>query len=140
MTDLKRTARGRENVHYMIDAMRRFEWDAHHHIMIEGRIPPEWHEIARERGRSRKERITTAVEVDVLRFFRSMGKGYQERMNDVLRTFMHARLAGLVDGPETADYMKRVAEGHFAGTKPDWGGTEKELAEISQRMAARGEG
>ena len=40
----------------------------------------------------------------MLAFFRAMGAGYLPRMNAVLRTFMLARLAGVVTGPESVGY------------------------------------
>lgn len=65
-------------------------------------IPDGWHDIWREKDRrsDKRTRVTLALDADVVRFFRSMGKGYQPRMNRVLRAFMHDRLAGLVAGPE----------------------------------------
>ena len=38
----------RANFHYMADAMRRLEWDLHQAILTGGRIPEDWHAIARE--------------------------------------------------------------------------------------------
>ncbi len=69
---------------------------------LPAQIPDGWHEIWRERDRrdEKRVRVTLQLDADVVRFFRSMGKGYQPRMNRVLRAFMHDRLAGLVAGPE----------------------------------------
>lgn len=47
-------------------------------------------------------RLTIRLDADVVRFFKSMGPGYQPRINKVLRTFMHARLAKLIEGPACA--------------------------------------
>lgn len=65
-------------------------------------VPAAWHDIWRERDRRdiATERVTLRLDADVVRFFRSMGKGYQPRMNRVLKSYMHHRLAGLVAGPE----------------------------------------
>lgn len=118
------TAR-RINYHYMADAMRRLEWDLHQKLLTEGRIPEAWHEIALERGEAKRIRVTIALEEDVVRFFRGMGAGYGPRMNAVLRAFMHARLAGLLRGGETMDYLaRREAEG-LDGYKPLWGDTQE---------------
>ena len=38
-----------------------------------------------------KEQIALRVDRDVLEFFRQQGKGYQTRMNAVLRAFMEAK-------------------------------------------------
>jgi uncharacterized protein (DUF4415 family) len=39
----------------------------------------------------RKEHINLRVDADVLRFFKKQGKGYQTRMNAVLRSYMLAK-------------------------------------------------
>jgi uncharacterized protein (DUF4415 family) len=38
----------------------------------------------------KKEQITLRVDSDVLRWFRSQGKGYQTKINDLLRAYMNA--------------------------------------------------
>ena len=39
---------------------------------------------------SRKEQITIRLDSDVLHWFRAQGKGYQTRINDLLRAYMAA--------------------------------------------------
>jgi uncharacterized protein (DUF4415 family) len=39
----------------------------------------------------RKEHINLRVDADVLRWFKATGKGYQTRMNNVLRAFVQSR-------------------------------------------------
>ena len=74
MPDLrKQTPRQRAQMSYMMDVMRRLEWDLHNSIEMTGRIPEEWHEIAQRRPSSGKEKVTLRLEADVLKFFRSMG-------------------------------------------------------------------
>ena len=41
-----------------------------------------------------KKAISLRVDPDVLTYFKSFGKGYQTRMNAVLRAFMEAQLKG----------------------------------------------
>jgi uncharacterized protein (DUF4415 family) len=38
----------------------------------------------------KKEQITLRVDSDVLHWFRSQGKGYQTKINDLLRAYMNA--------------------------------------------------
>ena len=95
MPDLKLTKTQNEHFYYMADAMRRLEWDLHSTVFHAQRIPRDWHQIATQRE-TEKTRITLRVDRDVVKWFRSMGPGYQPRMNDVLRAFMHAKLAGLL--------------------------------------------
>lgn len=134
--DLTRmTAKQRENYHYMADAMRRLEWDLHNHIEATGRVPAEWHEIAKERGPRKKKLTTMRLDEDVLRFFKSMGAGHLPRMNEVLRSYMHARLAGVIRGAETVDYYKG-REGYFDGERPLWGDTGRMLGELPEASEA----
>jgi hypothetical protein len=43
-------------------------------------------------------------------------------MNDVLRVFMHGRLARVIRGADTVDYFKR-GQGLHDGDRPLWGDT-----------------
>jgi uncharacterized protein (DUF4415 family) len=118
MPDLKRlTAAQRRNFTYMARAMERLEWDLHNTIELTGRIPREWHEIAQRPPTPRGVKVNLRLDEDVLRFFRSMGTGYGPRINEVLRSYMHARLAGVIRGAETiSPYRQREAE--HTGRKP----------------------
>jgi uncharacterized protein (DUF4415 family) len=130
MPDLKKqTPRQRAQMTYMMDVMRRLEWDLHNTIEATGRIPEEWHEIAKAAPRAAKAKITLRLETDVVRFFRSMGPDYGPRINDVLRSYMHARLAGVIRGADTiAHYRRRETEG-LDGPKPQFGDVAKGLGE-----------
>ena len=88
---------------HFCDLMAQVEWDLHENLLESGRVPPGWHQIARGRGSREKVRLTIRVEEDVVKFFRSMGKGYQQKMNDVLAAWMHGRLAAVIDGPDAED-------------------------------------
>ncbi len=92
---LTKTARAHH--FYMAEAMKRLEWDLQNHLMAERRIPEAWHEIA-TRKTSEKKQLTVRFDEDVVKFFKSCGPGYQARMNDVLRSFMHLKLGGFLHG------------------------------------------
>jgi uncharacterized protein (DUF4415 family) len=50
--------------------------------------------------------VSLRLDADVLRFFRGFGSGYQTRINEVLKAFMHARQrAGLPPGAEAGARM-----------------------------------
>jgi uncharacterized protein (DUF4415 family) len=92
MPDLKKqTLRQKAQLTYMMDVMRRLEWDLHNTIEMTGRIPEEWHQIATATPRCTKVKVNLGLEADVVKFFKSMGEGYGPRINDVLRSYMHAR-------------------------------------------------
>lgn len=117
----------REAAHYsyMADVMRRLEWDLHNTIALTGRVPPEWHDIAKGEPHSRKEKVNLRVEADVLRFFRSMGPGWGVRVGDVLKSYMHARIAGVVRGAETLDLWRARQDEGLDGAKPAFGETAR---------------
>ena len=120
----------RTHHYYMGDAMRRLEWDLHNHLFEVRRIPEEWHEISTRRE-YRKKRIGFSVDEDVVKWFKSMGPGYQSRMNDVLRAFMHAKLAGLINGEETIEPFRDHDK--VGDPRPYWGWVEEQLAEMEVR-------
>jgi uncharacterized protein (DUF4415 family) len=129
----------RRHHHYLFDAMTRLEWDLQNSIAIKGRIPREWHRISAERDHS-KTRITIRLDKDVLKFFRSMGPGYQPRINQVLRAFMHAKLMGVLEGDDTLDRFREQEMGPF-DARPEWGTHDRmweKVAEKKKRREAEG--
>ncbi|MFM7334671.1 MAG: hypothetical protein ACKO1H_09705 [Tabrizicola sp.] len=51
-----------------------------------------------------------------------MGPDYGPRINDVLSSYMHARLAGVIRGAETISHYRN--RGGFDGPKPGFEGEE----------------
>ncbi len=113
----RQTPKQREYTAYMMEVMDRLEWDLHNTIELTGRIPEEWHEIAARPPEPPSEKVTLRLDRDVAKFFRSMGVGYGGRINDVLRSYMYARLVGLLRGAETTDHFRK-RELRFEGAKP----------------------
>lgn len=122
------SAKQTANYAYMCDVMRRLEWDLHHTIAETGRIPPEWHEIAQDRPEARRVKVNLRLETDVMRFFRSMGPDHGARINAVLKSYVHARLAGVIKGAETTGFYRNRHELH-SGAKPAFGETARALGE-----------
>ena len=124
MPDLaKQTPRQRAQMTYMMDVMRSLEWDLHNTIELTGRIPEEWHEIASRPPAPALQKVTLRLDKDVLAFFRRMGTDYGPRINDVLRSYMYARLTGLLRGAETVNHF-RVREELHSGPKPAFEGED----------------
>ena len=64
-------------------------------------IPHAWRDIETNHPVTpKKVRVTTALDADVAKFFRATGRGYQAKMNDVLRLYMLARLSKYIEAPE----------------------------------------
>lgn len=99
-----RSKRARAHYHWLAESLKELEFHLHWRLGESGQLPAEWQEIARERGPMPKVRVSLWVEGDVVRFFKGMGQGHTVRMAEVLRTFMHARLAGVLAGAEGVDY------------------------------------
>ncbi|MFD1508983.1 BrnA antitoxin family protein [Lacimonas salitolerans] len=97
----KMTRKQTEYYGYMKTIMEQLEWDLHDTIWHSRRVPPAWAEIANTRYAGKKTRVTLLVEENVVRFFKSMGTGYQARMNEVLAAWMYARLSGILNGQDT---------------------------------------
>ncbi|MBF9045365.1 hypothetical protein HKCCE4037_18660 [Rhodobacterales bacterium HKCCE4037] len=117
----------------MAEAMARLEWDLQNHLMRERRIPEEWHEISSRRCSALKQ-LTVRFDEDVVKFFKSAGPGYQRRMNDVLRSFMHMKLGGFLHGEETIDAFR---DGAFArqDRRPTWGMIEELQRDVREKAA-----
>lgn len=129
MTDLKSlTPKQTAQYTYMMDVMRRLEWDFHNTIEMTGRIPDAWHEIARRTPRRAKVKVNLGLDEEVVKFFRSMGEGYGPRINDVLKSYMHARLAGVIRGAETLAHFRTRAEDH-TGPKPAFGDHARKMGD-----------
>lgn len=129
MTDLKhQTATQTRHYTYMMDVMRRLEWDLHNTIETTTRIPEEWHQIARETPSAPGLKVNLRLDADVVKFFKSMGEGYGPRINNVLKSYMHARLAGVIKGAETLAHYRKREELHD-GAKPCFGATAHSLGE-----------
>ena len=111
---------------YMMDAMAQTEYDILHGLYTTGRLPDEWHEIAYETGRRKAlSKVTIRLETDVVKFFKALGPGYQEKINRVLASFVHARLARMIGGPDTSDFVLRPEEVMaLAQKRRGWGEAE----------------
>ncbi len=118
----------RLNWMYGIDAMEMVERDLLDVAWNRKGCPPEWHEIWQDKDRRDvgRTRCTVRFDADVVKFFRAMGPGYQSRMNRVLRSFMHFRLAKIVEGPDTCDFILRPEEVDRKATqeRTRWGDTD----------------
>jgi uncharacterized protein (DUF4415 family) len=96
--------------HELAETMRDLEADLRWGLNDTLRLPQAWVEIAARPGVPKKTQLTIRLDDDIVAFFRAMGAGYLTRINAVLRTFMLARLACLVAGPESVSYARTDEE------------------------------
>ena len=61
-------------------------------------IPPEWHTLTWDiETRPKKQKITLYIDQPVAKFFKSMGTGYQARINHLLATYMKLQCQHVLD-------------------------------------------
>lgn len=123
-----------------VDALKMIEHDLMGYLHEYRALPSDWDKIWEEQDKRdpKRVKITISLDDDLVRFFKGMGPGYQPRMNRVLRAFMHFRLAKLIEGPDTMDYILRPQEVmDKARRKPEWGDTERMVDEIEAEQEAR---
>lgn len=105
MTDRKRTKS--EEIAYAellaeLDELK--HWQQTHDLKL-GSLPEQWALIARDATATpKKGRLTVSLDVDLIRFFRKFGSGYQTRMNAVLRAWMLAVQSRELETPESRDW------------------------------------
>ena len=118
----------RLNYMYAVDAMEMVEKDILDVLWEMRGCPKDWHSIWEDKDRrdAKRTRCTVAFDADVVKFFKAMGPGYQHRMNRVLRAFMHYRLAKIVHGPDTSDFVMRPeeVEKKARAARTQWGDAE----------------
>jgi uncharacterized protein (DUF4415 family) len=69
-------------------------------------MPFAWAAVeSRHPVRPKQVRINATYDEDVARFFRTMGRGYQARMNAVLRAYMLAILSRAIGSKRNEDWM-----------------------------------
>ena len=127
----KMTKAERLHLYYGVDAMRKFEHEMLGDLHQFKALPDAWDEIWDTRRLPKaKTRVTVRLDTDVVKFFKTLGPGYQPRMNDVLRAFMHFRLAKIVKGPDTTDYILHPERVMLEDERaPKWGDTARAVEE-----------
>jgi len=78
--------------------MHRHEIDLNTQKLFHEHFPDDWHSLEdKYPDRPKRTRITARFDEDVVKFFKRSGAGYQAKMNEVLRTYMFARLSKYVE-------------------------------------------
>jgi uncharacterized protein (DUF4415 family) len=88
-----------------LDALRRTMQLEFARLRLEN-VPPAWASVeTRHPVRPKKVRINATYDAEVAGFFRSMGHGYQARMNAVLRAYMLAIQSREISSRKNEDWM-----------------------------------
>jgi uncharacterized protein (DUF4415 family) len=101
----KRTKSEERRYLEMILGLIQLEAEVKYDRLKRSAIPKEWYEIHKKVPvRPRKTRVTAAYDADLVKWFRSLGHGYQARMNAVLRAYMLAVVSKEITGPGDYDW------------------------------------
>lgn len=143
----KMTKTERKHWGFGVDALKMIEYELMGFLHETGALPPAWDQIWEEQDKRdpKRTKVTIRLDADVVRFFKGLGPGYQERMNRVLSAFMHFRLAKLIEGPDTMDYilkpddvMARVeARPEFGDMMAERAAGEKRAEALRGKIAAQ---
>jgi len=72
-------------------------------------VPPGWHSVEITAPVApRKKKLTVSLDADMVAWFRCLGRGYQGRMNAVLRAYMGAVIAKEIMRPGDRDWQGEV--------------------------------
>ena len=72
-------------------------------------VPPGWHSVERRAEiKSKKTKLNLALDADMVAWFRALGRGYQPRMNAVLRAYMHAVISKEIEQKGDLDWRGEV--------------------------------
>ena len=68
-------------------------------------IPPGWHAVeSRAPVKPPKTKLSLSLDADMVKWFRALGRGYQPRMNAILRAYMHAVISKEVEQKGDRDW------------------------------------
>ena len=106
---VKRTMSEKRGLYSLSQTLERLNRNLYHKERYADHIPEMWHDIVKSYDEE-KDKITIRVDRSAVKFFKSMGPRYQVKMNLVLRAFVQARAAGMLERME-----KEVSfwEAHF---------------------------
>lgn len=134
------TRTDRKHWGFGVDAIKMIEYELLGFLHETRALPPDWDKIWEDQDKRdpKRVKITILLDDDVVRFFKGLGPGYQPRMNRVLRAFMHFRLAKLINGPDTTDYILKpdevLAKAH---SEPQWGDTQRFVTQAREQERER---
>lgn len=101
----RRSAAEEKSLAQMIDGLETLEIDFRLLKRTREIVPPGWSR-AHETAPCRPPKVKTTLRIDreVFDWFHGLGVGYQRRMNEVLRCYMHAMIAKHIEQPGDTDW------------------------------------
>lgn len=94
-------------------ALSELEFDLHDAVEWQRHVPRQWSDL-HMRGTPPKTKVTVRIDSDIIKYLKSLGPGYQERMNNVLRAWVAAKAAKMIRD-EVRITREREEEAHRNG-------------------------
>jgi uncharacterized protein (DUF4415 family) len=109
MLDRKRSKTEERSFARMLADLEDQEADFERFKLTRRLVPPGWHSVERRTEiKPKKTKLTVTLDADMVKWFRALGRGYQPRMNAVLRAYMHAVISKEVERVEDRDWKGDV--------------------------------
>ncbi len=82
------------------DALMRIHMHVYGEQFMSLHVPDGWQNLEQVfKCEAKKSRITILLDDAVIKYFKQKGRGYQELINQVLRSYVELRLAKILEGP-----------------------------------------
>lgn len=102
--DRKRTPIQRRELALMVRELDEFESWMKLFERTNALVPPGWNVAHLDaRCTPEKTRLTIRLDADVVKWYRHLGRGWHNRMNQILRSYMRARISKLIEEPGDRD-------------------------------------
>lgn len=106
MIDRKRTKAQERALSNMIHDLDEMDRDTEMLKKTMRLVPRDWDKATRNAPCTpQKRKMTIRLDAEVLDWFRGLGKGYQNRINQVLRAYMHAVISKHIEEKRDRDWM-----------------------------------
>ncbi len=103
----------RKQTQDMANALARMQ-DGMMHSWLDRSLPDDWNYLnSKDPIDPHKTRVTLRLDSDMLKWFRKLGPGYQKRINQVLRVYFTAILAGEVQTHYVANDQTELRIGYY---------------------------
>jgi uncharacterized protein (DUF4415 family) len=109
MLDRKRSKTEERSLARMLDDLEEQEIAFELFKRSRSLVPPGWHSVeSRAEIKPKKTKLTVTLDADMVAWFRALGRGYQPRMNAVLRAYMHAVISKEIEQKGDLDWRGEV--------------------------------
>jgi uncharacterized protein (DUF4415 family) len=109
MLDRKRSKTEERSFARMLADLESQEADFERFKRTQRLVPPGWHSVERRAEiKPKKTKLTVTLDADMVAWFRALGRGYQPRMNAILRAYMHAVISKEIEQKGDLDWRGDV--------------------------------